>query len=117
MKQKKRIIGFILSYFVRSIGKDQLFSTKPRIARSGSKPKLDKFQLPPTDSSDEKPHRLINSYVEIIGRGYADEKHPTRRLSNENTDDKQVQTVNKPRAKIIKGNQKFSENLFKIFFF
>ena len=71
--------------------------------------------MPPTDpssghmhdhhSTGEKSHRISNSYVEVVGRSYADEKYPTRKLSNENIDDKQQQTVNKPRAKVIKGNQ------------
>jgi hypothetical protein len=55
-------------------------------------------------STGEKSHRINNSYVEVVGRSYADEKYPTRKLSNENIDDKQQQIVNKPRAKIIKGN-------------
>ncbi|CAF4820808.1 unnamed protein product [Rotaria sp. Silwood1] len=95
----------------RSFGKDQLFSTKPRLARSGSKPKLDKSQVLPSDplsgqhSFNDKTRRSNNSNVEVVGRAYTDEKHPTRRLSNESNDDKQQQPiVNKPRAKIIKGS-------------
>ena len=73
---------------IRSISKDQLFSTKPRLARSGSKTKLEKSQLPPTDTSGDKTHRSTNSYGEVVSRGYLDEKQ---------------QSVTKPRAKIIKG--------------
>lgn len=71
---------------------------------------MDKSQLPPTDdnySSLDKIPRLNNPYVEIIGRGYADEKYPNRRLPNEPTDDKQ-QLASKPRAKIIKGKMRYS---------
>ncbi len=71
---------------------------------------MDKSQLPPTDdnySSLDKIPRLNNPYVEIIGRGYADEKYPNRRLPNEPTDDKQ-QLASKPRAKIIKGKIRYS---------
>ncbi|CAF1150733.1 unnamed protein product [Rotaria sordida] len=95
---------------IKSIGKDQLFSTKPRLARSGSKPKFDKTQILPSDpllgqhSSNEKIRRLNNSNVEIVGRAYTDEKNSTRKLFHEIIDDKQQPIVNKPRAKIIKGS-------------
>ena len=82
--------------------KDQLFSTKPRLARSGSKSKLDRSQLPPTDTSqhsNDKSHRLTNSYVEVVGRGYADEKPSTKRSSNENFE--QTHTT-KQRTKVLK---------------
>lgn len=90
------------------IKKDQLFSTKPRLARSGSKTKLENSQSSPAEPSTGQTHnidkipRLNNPYVEVIGRGYADEKYPNRRLLNENSEDKQS-TQNKPRAKILKG--------------
>ena len=90
-----------------------MFSTKPRLARSGSKTKLDSSQLPPSDPSSGQTHnldkipRLNNPYVEVVGRGYADEKSPNRRVSNENPDDKQL-LVNKSRAKILKGNFTFN---------
>ncbi len=122
IKNQKKIFYITLFSPIRSIIKNQLFSTKPRLARSGSKTKLDKTQLPPTDPSTGQIHdnypsidkipRLNNSYVEVIGRGYADEKHPNRRLVNENIDDKQ-QSVNKSRSKIIKG--KFA-GIWMIFF-
>ena len=103
--------------FYRLSSKDQLFSFKPRLARSGSKSKLDKSQLPPTDPSSSSrqnhdqnsnggtTHRSANSSnVEIIGKGYMDEKTPIKQFSTETIDDKQS-IVNKPRAKIIiKGN-------------
>ncbi|CAF2523464.1 unnamed protein product [Rotaria sp. Silwood2] len=97
----------------KSFGKDPLFSTKPRLARSGSKPKLDKSQVLPSDplsgqhSFNEKTRRSNNSNVEVVGRAYTDEKNSTRKLSNETIDEKQQPIVNKPRAKIIKGNQIF----------
>ena len=47
----------------------------------------------------EKIPRLNNPYVEVIGRGYADEKYPNRRLLNDNSE----ATLTKPRAKILKG--------------
>jgi hypothetical protein len=99
----------------QSTVKDQLFSTKPRLARSGSKTKLDKSQLPPTDpslssrqthdhtSTNGNTHRTTNTNVEVIGKGYIDEKIPLKQLFPEPIDDKQP-IVNKPRAKIIKGN-------------
>lgn len=87
----------------RTLGKQQLFSTKPRLARSGSKPKVEKVAFPSSDSSishtnDHPPH------VEVIGRGYAEEKTPARRFSNGNIDEKQPNVNNKSKAKIIKGN-------------
>lgn len=84
-----------------------MFSTKPRLARSGSKTKLENSQSSPTEQTQdiEKIPRLNHPYVEVIGRGYADEKHPNRRLLTDNADDKQS-TLNKPRAKILKGNQR-----------
>ena len=87
-----------------------MFSTKPRLARSGSKSKLDKSQLPPTDPSSSSrqthdhpsnggnTHRTTNTHVEIIGKGYMDEKTPVKQISIETIDDKQS-IVNKPRAK------------------
>lgn len=100
----------------QSVGKDQLFSFKPRLARSGSKSKLDRSQLPPTDPSSfssrqpydhtstngPSTHRLTNSHVEIVGKGYVDEKPLVKQSSTEILEDKQV-ISNKPRAKIIKG--------------
>ncbi|CAF4271311.1 unnamed protein product [Rotaria socialis] len=98
----------------RSVGKDQLFTTKPRLARSGSKPKADKSQLLPSDplsgqnhdnhSTNDKTRRPNNNHVEVVGRAYADEKISTRRLLNEKNDDKQQPIASKPRAKLIKGN-------------
>ncbi|CAF3644622.1 unnamed protein product [Adineta steineri] len=98
----------------RSLSKEQLFSTKPRLARSGSKSLIEKAQVPPTESlpaqvydnysSNEKAHRSYKPYVEVVGRGYTDEKYSTRRLSTDSTDDKQPQLGNKSRAKIIKGS-------------
>jgi len=41
--------------------------------------------------------------VEIIGKGYVDEKIPSKPFLTKNIDDKPL-IVNKPRAKIIKGN-------------
>ncbi len=107
---------FILSYHHRSPSKDQLFSTKPRLARSGSKAIIEKSQISPTTNltsgyyqdhypSSEKTNRANNSYVEVVGRGYIDDKNSNRRLSNDSNDDRQQQITNKSRAKIIKGNQ------------
>ncbi|CAF0847128.1 unnamed protein product [Rotaria sordida] len=99
----------------QSIGKDQLFSTKPRLARSGSKSKLDKSQLPPTDpslssrqihdynSNGKNTNRTTNTNVEIIGKNYIDTKMPLKQFSIETIDDKQS-TENKSRTKITKGN-------------
>ena len=104
IKQKSFIYNSILSRLDRLV-KIIYFPPNLVLARSGSKPKLDKSQLPPTDdhsSSIDKVPRLNNPYVEVIGRGYTDEKSPHRRLPNETNDDKQ-QLPNKPRAKIIKG--------------
>lgn len=104
------------TYSSQSVGKDQLFSTKPRLARSGSKSKLDRSQLPPTDpsslsrqtydytSNNGPTHRITNSHVEVIGKGYADDKPPVKQLSTEILEDKQT-IASKPRAKIIKGKQ------------
>ncbi|CAF0795206.1 unnamed protein product [Rotaria sordida] len=80
----------------QSIGKDQLFSTKPRLARSGSKSKLDKSQLPPTDPSLSS--RQIHDY-NSNGKN-------TNRTTNTNVeiiDDKQS-TENKSRTKITKAS-------------
>ncbi|CAF0770441.1 unnamed protein product [Didymodactylos carnosus] len=87
----------------RTIVKDQLFSTKPRLARSGLK---NKQQLL-TDLSSSKqldynptfrsPPSSTN--VEIVGKGYMDDR--PRRLSAD-TDEKPL--INKNRAKIIKGS-------------
>jgi len=99
------------------LSRDQLFSTRPRLARSGSKSKLDRSQLPPTDpslstrqihehtsySANTQRITTTSTYVEIIGKGYVDEKIPSKPFLTENIDDKPL-IVNKPRAKIIKGN-------------
>ncbi|CAF0896649.1 unnamed protein product [Rotaria sordida] len=99
----------------QSIGKDQLFSTKPRLARSGSKSKLDKSQLPPTDpslssrqthdynSNGKNTNRTTNTNVEIIGKNYIDTKMPLKQFSIETIDDKQS-TENKSRTKITKAS-------------
>ena len=100
---------------IQSINNDQLFSTRPRLARSALKSKLDKSQLPPTDPSSarqahEHPpnggntHRLSNPNVEVIGIGYMDEKSPAKQLFNDFIDERQP-AINKPRAKLIKGNE------------
>ncbi|CAF5075559.1 unnamed protein product, partial [Rotaria magnacalcarata] len=85
----------------QSIVKDQLFSTKPRLARSGSKSKLDRSQLPPTDPSSSSrqandnnsngrtTQRTTNTNVEIIGKGYTDEQSSLKQFSTEAFDDKQ----------------------------
>ncbi|CAF2855741.1 unnamed protein product, partial [Rotaria sp. Silwood2] len=96
----------------QSIGKDQLFSTKPRLARSGSKSKLDRSQLPPTDPSSRQTHdynsngkntnHTTNTNVEIIGKNYIDTKMSSKQFSIEHIDDKQL-TENKSRTKITKG--------------
>ncbi|UJR15557.1 hypothetical protein I4U23_002496 [Adineta vaga] len=100
----------------RSLSKDQLFSTKPRLARSGSKTIIEKPQGSSTTnpstgqnsdyhySPEKSIHRGNNRYVEVVGRGYADEKTSTRRLSNDSMEDKQQPFGNKSRAKIIKGS-------------
>ncbi|CAF0741521.1 unnamed protein product [Adineta steineri] len=100
----------------QSIGNEQLFSTRPRLARSALKSKIDKSQLPPTDpslssrqtthdhsSNGGNTHRTTNTNVEVIGKGYMDEKSPMKQLSTESMDDKQP-AINKPRAKLIKGS-------------
>lgn len=103
----------------QSFHRDQLFSTRPRLARSGSKTKLDRSQLPPTDpalssrthnsnnNNNHHPdsHRSVtntNSYVEIIGKGYTEEKHSPKSNTTETMDDK-ASSVSKSRAKIIRG--------------
>ncbi|CAF4598621.1 unnamed protein product, partial [Rotaria magnacalcarata] len=77
------------------------FSTKPRLARSGSKSKLDRSQLPPTDPSSSSrqandnnsngrtTQRTTNTNVEIIGKGYTDEQSSLKQFSTEAFDDKQ----------------------------
>ncbi|CAF4151263.1 unnamed protein product [Rotaria sp. Silwood2] len=97
----------------QSIGKDQLFSTKPRLARSGSKSKLDRSQLPPTDPSSRQTHdynsngkntnHTTNTNVEIIGKNYIDTKMSSKQFSIEHIDDKQL-TENKSRTKITKAS-------------
>ena len=96
----------------QSIGKNQLFSTRPRLARSGSKTKFDRSQLPPTDPSSSSrqahdPHppgdsTNRTSHVEVIGKGYSDEKNFTKLMSTEMIDEKSSMLM-KSRAKIIKG--------------
>lgn len=101
----------------QGLQRDHLFSTRPRLARSGSKSKLDRSQLPPTDPSltarqihEHTPHSAEthrattnSTYVEIIGKGYVDEKLPVKPFLTENIDEKPL-IVNKSRAKIIKGS-------------
>ncbi|CAF1618650.1 unnamed protein product, partial [Adineta ricciae] len=98
----------------QSINNDQLFSTRPRLARSALKSKLDKSQLPPTDPSSARQaqehlpnggntHRPSNPNVEVIGIGYMDEKSPVKQPFNDFIDERQP-TINKPRAKLIKGS-------------
>ena len=106
-------VSFRLSVH-RSLSKEQLFSTKPRLARSGSKTLIEKSQEPLTNPSTgqgyanhvskEKSYRGNHPYVEVVGRGYMDEKTSTRRLSNDSTDERQQPFGNKSRAKIIRGN-------------
>ena len=108
-----------LIYFLHSIRsthsfhRDQLFSTRPRLARSGSKSKLDRSQLPPTDPSlssrannnHQDSHRSTtntNTHVEIIGKGYTEEKHSSKTNLTETMDDK-ASIISKSRAKIIRG--------------
>ncbi|CAF0871745.1 unnamed protein product [Adineta ricciae] len=99
----------------RSLSKDQLFSTKPRLARSGSKSLIERSQGPLTKqlsgqnydhqhSNEKTIQRGNNRYVEVVGRGYNDEKASSRRLSNDSTEDKQHVSGAKSRAKIIKGS-------------
>ena len=94
---------------VQSIGKDQLFSTKPRLARSGSKSKLDKSQLPPTDpsltsrqtndsnSNGKNNHRTINTNIDVNNQSSMNEKSPVKEYSTETSE-------NKYRTQITKGN-------------
>lgn len=56
------------------------------------------------NTSIDKTRRTNNGHVEVVGRAYNDDKSPYRRQFNENTDDKHQPIMNKPRAKIIKGN-------------
>ncbi|CAF3568864.1 unnamed protein product [Rotaria socialis] len=97
----------------QSIAKEQLFSTKPRLARSGSKSKLDRSQLPPTDPSSSSrqandnnsngrtTQRTTNTNVEIIGKGYIDEQSSLKQFSTEAFDDEQP-TNYKTRTEINK---------------
>ena len=98
----------------RSLSKDQLFSTKPRLARSGSKSIIERSQGPLTKqlsgqnydhqhSNEQTIQRGNSRYVEVVGRGYSDEKTSSRRLSNDSMEDKQHMSGAKSRAKIIKG--------------
>ncbi|CAF0803502.1 unnamed protein product, partial [Didymodactylos carnosus] len=84
-------------------GKDQLFTTKPRLARSGSKTKQQLFNdLSSYRQLDFNPsfHLLpSNTNVEIVGKGYMDDR--PRRLS---TDPDEKPLINKNRPKIIKGS-------------
>ncbi len=108
----------------QSIGKDQLFPTKPRLARSGSKTKLDKSQLPPTDpslssrqthdypSNGTNTRRASNPNVEIVGKGYVEEKTPIKPFATETVDEKQL-IISKPRAKIIKGKSTMQSFMLK----
>ena len=116
----KHRIAPMFSRSTHSFHRDQLFSTRPRLARSGSKTKLDRSQLPPTDpalssrthnshnnNNNHHPesHRSVthpNSNVEVIGKGYTEEKHSPKSNTTETMDDK-ASGVSKSRAKIIRG--------------
>lgn len=111
----------------QSIVKDQLFSTKPRLARSGSKSKLDRSHLPPTDPSSSSrqaanennsngrtTQRTTNTNVEIIGKGYIDEQSSLKQFSTEAFDDKQP-TDYKTRTKINKGKRERYFNDLNVF--
>jgi hypothetical protein len=93
------------------LSKDQLFSTKPRLARSGSKTLIEKSQEPSAGhandnhSTNDKSNRGGHPYVEVVGRGYMEEKTSTRRLSTDSTDERQQPFGTKSRAKIIKGKE------------
>ncbi|CAF4713645.1 unnamed protein product, partial [Rotaria sp. Silwood1] len=100
----------------QSIGKDQLFSTKPRLARSGSKTKLDKSQLPPTDpslssrqthdynSNGKNTNHTTNTNVEIIGKNHIDTNMSLKQFSIKIIDDNKPSTENKSRTKITKAS-------------
>ena len=63
-------------------------------------------KIPPASPNDSSSSHFNDqsTHVEVIGRGYHEEKVVPQRLSNENLDEKPVTNNSKGKAKIIKGS-------------
>lgn len=78
--------------------KPTLFTTKPRLARSGSKPT--------TNEKSNHNQDQTNSNVKVVGRGFMDEKK---------TNEEKFQPINnKAKPKIIKGNSNESDRHVRV---